>query len=75
MAMRKNDIEQETAKRAKQEPDDLYDDEDTGSDEALEEIDVKPGKDKDLLARKRLEDYLEEKRLQKELGDDLLDFE
>ena len=73
MAILKNDIEQANAKRSKDDADDFYGD-DSASDEAVEDIDIKQAPNKDLAARKRLEDYLEEKRLRKELGDDLLDF-
>ncbi|MDH5647725.1 MAG: hypothetical protein OEZ01_17060 [Candidatus Heimdallarchaeota archaeon] len=71
MAMRKNDIEQENAKRSKDETDDFFDDEE--SDEVIDDIDIKPSSVKDPCARKRLEEYLEEKRLRKELDDDLFD--
>lgn len=75
MAMRKTDIEQENAKRSvDDESDDFYDDE-SGSDEPIVEIEIKEPANKDLAARKRLEDYLEEKRLRKELGDDLFDLD
>lgn len=73
MAMRKNDIEQVNAKRRKDDADDFFED-DTDSDETVEVIDLKQPPNKDLAARKRLEEYLEEKRLRKELGDDLFDF-
>lgn len=73
MAMRKNDIEQTKAKSDNDNVDDIYDDE-TDVDEAVEDIDIKQTPNKNLAARKRLEDYLEEKRLRKELGDDLFDF-
>lgn len=71
MAVRKNDIEQENEKRSKDNSDDFY--ADAESDETVEDIDVKQSLNKDLAARKRLEAYLEEKRLRKELSDDLFD--
>ena len=75
MAMRKSDIEQENAKRSKDDSDDFLDDE-SDSDDSIEDIsEISQPPNKDLAARKRLEDYLEEKRLRKELGDDLFDFE
>ena len=74
MAMRKNDVEQDKTKTNKEESDDFFDDE-SESDDTIEEIELKTVPGKDLAARKRLEDYLEEKRLRKQLGDDLLDFE
>jgi len=73
MAMRKNDIEQENEKRSKDDSDDFYADADAESDETVEDIDIKQPLNKDLATRKRLEDYLEEKRLRKELSDDLFD--
>jgi len=71
MAMRKNDIEQENEKRSKDDSDDFY--ADAESDETVEDIDIKQPLNKDLATRKRLEAYLEEKRLRKELSDDLFD--
>ena len=75
MATRKNDIEQENAKKANPEPDDLYDDEiDTG--EVIDNIDFSSNVGNGHTARKRLEEYLEEKRLRQSLeDDDLLDFD
>lgn len=73
MAMRNNDIEQANAKKTKDDSDDFFDEE-SDTDESIEEIELKQPPNKDLAARKRLEDYLEEKRLRKELGDDLFDF-
>jgi len=73
MAMRKSDIEQENAKRNKDDADDFLDDESVG-DDTVEDIDVSLSPNKDLAARKRLEEYLEEKRLRKELDDDLFNY-
>lgn len=73
MAMRKSDIEQENSKRNKDTSADFLDD-DTDSDDSVEDIELDKTPVKDLAARKRLEDYLEEKRLKKELDDDLFDF-
>ena len=74
MAMRKSDVGQDNTKTNKEESEDFFDDE-SESDETIEEIELKAVPGKNLDARKRLEDYLEEKRLRKQLGDDLLDFE
>jgi len=76
MAMRKNDIEQANAKKATDDTDDFIDDsgDDSGDDdEIVDNIEAKLPPGKDPAARKRLEDYLEEKRLRKELDDDLFD--
>jgi len=73
MAMRKSDIEEENSKRSKDTDDDFLDDE-AETDDSVESYDVVQNVGKDLAARKRLEDYLEEKRLRKELDDDLFDF-
>ena len=72
MAMRKSDIEQENTIRSK-DADDFLDDE-SDSDDSIEDIEDSKSPGKDLAARKRLEEYLEEKRLRKELDDDLFDF-
>ena len=74
MAMQKNDTEQVNAKSGKDEAEDIFDDDDAESDDVVEDIDIKEAPNKDLAARKRLEEYLEEKRLRKELGDDFSDY-
>lgn len=74
MAMRKKDIEQANAKHSKDDAADDFYEENSDSDETVEDIELKQPPSRDLAARKRLEDYLEEKRLRKELGDDLFDF-
>ena len=73
MAMRKSDIEQENAKRSKDEDADDFLDDEAVADDTVEDIEVSLSLNKDLAARKRLEEYLEEKRLRKELDDDLFD--
>jgi hypothetical protein len=73
MAMRKSDIEQENAKRSKDEDADDFLDDEAVADDTVEDIEVSLSPNKDLAARKRLEEYLEEKRLRKELDDDLFD--
>ncbi len=74
MANQKNEAEQVNDKRNKDEPEDIFDDDDAESDDVAEDIDIKEAPNKDLAARKRLEEYLEEKRLRKELGDDFSDY-
>lgn len=75
MAMRKNDIEQENTRRAKQNDDEDYYVDESDSDGSVEDIDLSSVDNDEQTARKRLEEYLEDKRLRKELGDDLLDID
>ncbi len=72
MVMRKNDLEQDNVKNNnKDDSDDFM--EESVADKTVDDVDIKLRSNNDSTVRKRLEKYLEKKRLRKELDDDLFE--